>query len=468
MPVLPLQATVWTECYPLMPLSAHLPKPPQTAAELLEGLLRSHLFAESIFGQIFEQSVPYLARRADEFAEALIQKYVLTRWQAAELLAGRVGFYAGTFRLLERLSTDGPASLFVAEQPSPQRLVFLEVIPCDHSASDFLASQTASVRPDTPSPHVARCLQVQQTRDFQLVAYEFNETRVLSELLRTNSLAPQHQADLIRQFDKVVDRLSDEALDHLGPHRTLVDRHGQLTILTRPIALAAPSLPPLTVPTRTSRQQAARQQFASSLGGMSEIAACGTTAEEMARPLLGAQPWTETGSREWVPGTRRTLNRYLRKGPSLSTIEALGGLQQLFYFFQPDAHNLLGMSEPVPVETTWEESVDDTKWEPDNREIPTTVPQFKSLRRQSRKHSEMLFMILIGIIATGIMSTQWVKLWGIRRAAATSQSPTEPAENFPAPDIHPTGPNKLTSPDTGSLRQHLPQNYRDPAFNQEP
>ena len=71
-----------------MTFSTSIPKPPQTAADLLGGLLRSRIFAESILGQVAEQSSAYLDHPAQEYAQALVQKKVLPPWQAGELLAG--------------------------------------------------------------------------------------------------------------------------------------------------------------------------------------------------------------------------------------------------------------------------------------------------------------------------------------------------------------------------------------------
>ena len=126
----PIQTTASPiEPVALTPLNPSFLPLPRTAADLLDGLLRSQLFAESIHRQILKQSRPFLKHAADEYAAALVQRKVLTGWQASELLAGRVCFYAGTFRLLEKISFEPQLSLFAAEQPVSQRLVLLEATP---------------------------------------------------------------------------------------------------------------------------------------------------------------------------------------------------------------------------------------------------------------------------------------------------------------------------------------------------
>lgn len=102
------------------------PTRPETAAELLDLLLRSRWFADSLFGQLLDQSALYLDRPAREFAIALVEKRCLSSWQAEELLAGRNQFYLRGYRLIDRI-TEGQVSHFVAEQIRPARLVILEV-----------------------------------------------------------------------------------------------------------------------------------------------------------------------------------------------------------------------------------------------------------------------------------------------------------------------------------------------------
>jgi hypothetical protein len=102
------------------------PTRPETAAELLDLLLRSRWFADSLFGQLLDQSALYLDRPAREFAIALVEKRCLSSWQAEELLAGRNQFYLQGYRLIDRIS-EGQVSHFVAEQIRPARLVILKV-----------------------------------------------------------------------------------------------------------------------------------------------------------------------------------------------------------------------------------------------------------------------------------------------------------------------------------------------------
>lgn len=125
----------WNLPIRMTPRNTH--RRPETAAELLDLLLRSRWFADSLFGQLMEQSKDYLDRPAREFAVALVEKRCVSPWLAEELLTGRNRFYRGDFRLIEQVDTQNDSVLFVAEQVRPSRLVLLEVA-CDprNSRSD--------------------------------------------------------------------------------------------------------------------------------------------------------------------------------------------------------------------------------------------------------------------------------------------------------------------------------------------
>lgn len=306
---------------------------PQTAADLLEALLRSQLFAESIRRQIHKQSRPFLKHAAQEYAAALVQRKVLTSWQASELLSGRVRFYAGTFRLLGRWTTDPGFPLFLAEQSGAQRLVLLEAIP-------RLPSQDTAVRrtpdgigvtpmaqPQMRHPHVARCLQVQTTATHRLNAYEFHEALGLSDAVSRHAPKRPHSAHLIIQLAETLPAFSRETLESFDPQRAVIDHEGHLRWLTGPRTLVhnGSGEGPSDDSSGSSCQElqlVVIHKFASWLGQHPELSCCSNLAEVIStlRPI--AEPWIEAFPKEGIPGSRAVLNRMLRKGPSLKQIEA--------------------------------------------------------------------------------------------------------------------------------------------------
>ena len=439
-----------------MPLPTSLPKPPQTAADLLEGLSRSQLFAESLFGQVMEQSAPYLERRADEYAAAIVDKKVLTPWQATELLAGRSGLYAGTFRLFERLAGTASAEVFVAEQPGPQRLVVLEVTRLEGTPAtdpiksggaghiDLDATAKPHARPEAARhPHMARCLGVQHTPRLRLVAYEFMEAKPLAELLARNPPARKHAANLILQFSEALVVLCDEALAAIGPEAAWVDGHGELKLLAGPHPLASVSQLSQSSTERVALQMGAIQRFAAALGGLPEIENCRAVNEVLQRLVGIAKPWTEPFARESLRCPRVEMNRLLRRGPSLRWIESFGPeLQVALAKLSPETGreaDLEGGSE-LGSEAVTSES-------PASGPAATTAVEGHSLATMAMAPAPapkrpkvgsgrraFAFTVLVWLLASGVVVTQWFQQRGVRRANATTDPAVSPE---PQPPVTP-------------------------------
>lgn len=65
---------------------------------------------------------------ASEIAEILVDRAILTRWQADHLLAGKSGFFLGKYKLLELIGRGAMGVVFKAEQPGMRRVVALKVM----------------------------------------------------------------------------------------------------------------------------------------------------------------------------------------------------------------------------------------------------------------------------------------------------------------------------------------------------
>ena len=407
-----------------MPLSPFLPKLPRTAADLLDGLLRSQLFAESIFGQILEQSRPYLDHSAEEFAAALVQKNVLMPWQAEELLAGRQGMYAGTFRLLDRLEQGANSSLFIAEQPGVQRLVFLLAI---RSGIAFQGSpEPVASRLSPGHPRMARCVQAQLTPRLRLVAYEFFEARTLTGLLGEQQPERKYQADLLQQYAKTLANVSDEALDWIGPEAVLINRHGQLKLLAGFKNGVASQLSR----EREARQLAAVFRLARLVGDFPEIADCRSLGAVIDRLSEFAEPWSVAYTKDSLQHSRTRMNRFLRKGPAVRLIEVCGPEQQVDFERSEPAPAVPGIATPVP---------DSNPISPQPHplsgldELAIVIRQERrtattTAKPRVRSWSRHLFLsALLGMIVTGVLATQWFDRWDLlRRIGEASESQIHP------------------------------------------
>jgi len=407
---------------------------PQTAADLLEGLLRSQLFAESIFRQIREQSRRFLKHRADEFAAALVQKKVLTAWHAMELLEGRSSFYAGTFRLLERLTTDKQRSIFVAEQPAAQRLVLLDVTPRRDVVPETCESRPKQFRYN--HPHIARCVLNQSTPKLRLVAYEFIEAAWLRDVIASQAPSRSQRAHLLCQFARALSVLDAESIDAIDLSATLLDSHGQLQWLAGAPAFANDT--EVNKPRTTdqaARQMQTLQRFANSLGGFPEIANCRELTEVVSCLGEFGEPWSDAFPKERILRPRALMNRLLRKGPSQKLIEAFHGEQQfslespLKTAPRPNVSHTPQTISPAPRRTPSRKAKPVAVTSPP---IPTPVPSLRSKpvklpqriqpTRQSVWARTSLATALIGAIVSGVIGMQWTGLWTVPQAKAQSES----------------------------------------------
>jgi hypothetical protein len=395
-----------------MPTPPDSQNPPQTAAELLEGLLRSQLFAESLFGQVFEQSRPYLDRPAGEYAAALVEKRVLTQWLAEELLAGRVGLYAGKFRLLERLSRTEDAQWFVAEQAGAQRLVLLQV-----SRSGLVGDSTSRDRSAGGIPqrgvtrhrNVAHCVVSQQTPQLRLVAYEFLEAKPLTELLETNPIERRHSANLVQQFVAALSVLPEEIMATVGLRSVWIDSQGQLKLLAGLNPLTSDQVSNPRSPQCETLQFASVIRFATALGGLPELARC-QSVEEVVHCLAEiAEPWTTPFAVASLRCQRARMNRHLRRGPALRLIESFG--EDLQFDVEGPGEDLL------------RDSKRETGHPPTQSEAempPKSPPQ----PGRSRRRAWAVSAVLLLIVAVAIV-TQWMQRVGVRPAEATTMEEVE-------------------------------------------
>ncbi len=409
--------------------------PPQTAADLLDGLLRSRLLADSLFRLVWEQSSLYLERRADEYAAALVEKRVLTQWQASELLAGRIGFYAGTFRLFEKLVATESSEVLVAEQPGLQRLVLLQRIPVEtadgsvafRSARGRSFSEQKTTLPQTTRhPHIVGCVEVQYTAQSILEAYEFIEARSLSELLAVKPLNRGHVAELVQQLAAVLPVLSNEAVGSIGVEDAWIDRHGQLKLLAGPNPWASESEWSESVVERDALQLAAVHRFAASLGGLPEIAKCQSVNAVKDRLMWSAELWLEPFASETLRCPRVRMNRLLRRGPARRLIESFSEKLQV-------------TGESVREESATSESLvsrPDLATAVEGRSLPTTgmtpAPKKPTVGFGRRA---LALTVLLSIMAAGIVATQWFEQRGVRRAEATTDPVVSPEAQPPVTPV---------------------------------
>lgn len=102
---------------------------PPSTEHFLKDLERSNLLQTGLVGRIrnrvVESKSPVDAFRA---AKGLVDKGLITAWQARQLLAGRHAFYLGRYRLIDRIGKGGMGVVFKAQHAMMDRTVALKVM----------------------------------------------------------------------------------------------------------------------------------------------------------------------------------------------------------------------------------------------------------------------------------------------------------------------------------------------------
>lgn len=105
---------------------------PTTGLEFLELLRQSQLVDEALVHRLqpqIEQQLGESAQKPEVVARALVKNYVISAYQAQQLMAGRYrGFYISKYKFLELLGAGGMGKVYLAEQISVQRLVAIKVV----------------------------------------------------------------------------------------------------------------------------------------------------------------------------------------------------------------------------------------------------------------------------------------------------------------------------------------------------
>lgn len=170
-------------------------------------------------------------------ARTLVQRELLTRWQAAQLLAGRSSFFVGRYKLLDLLGRGGMGSVFVAQHTTMNRRVALKVISKElgrdpASLERFLDEARAVAALDHPNIVHAYNVDNEGTRYYMVM--EYVEGQDLQRMVES-------QGPL--EFDKAVDylRQAAEGLAHahsrnmvhcdIKPANLIVNQQGVVKIL---------------------------------------------------------------------------------------------------------------------------------------------------------------------------------------------------------------------------------------------
>lgn len=175
-------------------------------------------------------------------ADFLVEKNLVTRWQAEKLLLGKhKGYFLGKYRLLSLLGKGGMSSVFLAEHVLMRRRCAIKVLPTKRVAdSSYLARfhREAQAVAALDHPNIVRAYDVDHQTDkdaeIHFLVMEYVEGDSLQDLVdRGGPLGFADAANYIRQAALGLEHAHQEGMVHrdIKPGNLLVDPGGTVKLL---------------------------------------------------------------------------------------------------------------------------------------------------------------------------------------------------------------------------------------------
>jgi serine/threonine protein kinase len=170
-------------------------------------------------------------------AKTLVGEKLLSRWQAAQLLAGRSTLLLGKYKLIQLLGHGGMGRVFLAEHVTMNRRVALKIVP-RHVANDraalerFFAEARAIAALD--HPNIVQAYSVDNECDRYFIVMEYVDGQDLQRMVEIEGpLGFERAADYIRQAADGLGHAHSHNLVHcdIKPSNLLLNPQGVVKIL---------------------------------------------------------------------------------------------------------------------------------------------------------------------------------------------------------------------------------------------
>lgn len=209
--------------------------PVETALQFRELVAKSSLLSEEVLDRFFAENSP---ATSSEAARLLIEKGLLTRFQATMLLAGRHrGLVLGPYKLLEQIGQGGMGVVYLAEHVKLHRQVALKILP-QKSTKDKLALERfyreARAVAALDHPNIVRAYDVGEVDGVHYLAMEYVPGINLQTHIDKKGPMPWRVAvGFISQACRGLQHAHERGMVHrdIKPGNLLVDRQGTLKIL---------------------------------------------------------------------------------------------------------------------------------------------------------------------------------------------------------------------------------------------
>jgi serine/threonine protein kinase len=204
----------------------------EAVQQLLERGQRTGLFSAATAQDLIAQLTADRALTADEAAAHMIEKKVLTPYQAEQLLAGRTDecVVAGRYRILEKLGEGGMGAVYKAHDTQLDRDVAVKVLPAKRlSDADAIArfQREARALAKVSHPNIIQAYDNGEDKGRHFLVMEYVEGVNLSAILRERgAIPPTLAADMIYQVALGLQHAHEKGLVHrdLKPSNLLLSR----------------------------------------------------------------------------------------------------------------------------------------------------------------------------------------------------------------------------------------------------
>ncbi|MGH7139738.1 MAG: protein kinase domain-containing protein, partial [Pirellulales bacterium] len=99
-----------------------------TAEQFYEQLQSSRLLTAEQLADLHDEVLAKKREPAHRLADDLVNRGLITLWQAKQMLSGRHTFFVGKYKLLERLGAGGMGTVFKAYHAMTDRVVALKLV----------------------------------------------------------------------------------------------------------------------------------------------------------------------------------------------------------------------------------------------------------------------------------------------------------------------------------------------------
>ncbi|QDT39315.1 serine/threonine-protein kinase [Stratiformator vulcanicus] len=214
------------------------------ADSFLESIRKSGLLDEARLAQKLQEveAAGVDAADARALAKDLIERDVLTKWQAEKLLQGRHrGFFLGRYRLLSLLGKGGMSAVYLAQHTVMKRRCAIKVLPTKRvNDSSYLGRfhREAQAVASLDHPNIVRAYDVDVEKEgdseIHFLVMEYVEGQSLQEVIQESGIITFAQAmEVVRQSADGLAHAHSAGLVHrdIKPGNLLIDRNGVVKIL---------------------------------------------------------------------------------------------------------------------------------------------------------------------------------------------------------------------------------------------